>query len=131
MRSRECRPKVMDEHYKRHFGMVLKLERYYRGKSDEELRLIYAELVREQQMIGNIPLLASTTPVIFLIFGGHVNKYFPHDSFGWLLIVALSILIITWSINHHFRKKGRVGLDAHIVEQIRKERSQNQQTPVE
>jgi hypothetical protein len=121
---------MMDAHYQKHFGRVLKLERYYRRKSDEELRLIYAELVREQQMIGNIPLLASTTPVIFLIFGGHVSKYFPHDSFGWLFVVVISILIIVWSINHHFRIKGRIGLDKHIVEQIVKERSQNGQTPV-
>lgn len=120
----------MDAHYEKHFGMVQKLELYYGGKSDEELRLIQAELVREQGMIGNIPLLASTTPVIFLIFGEHVSRYFPHDSFGWLFVALLSILIIVWSINHHFRIKGRIGLDKHIVEQIIKERSQNEQTPV-
>lgn len=135
MNSRETRPKVLDEHYRKRFGMVLKLERYYRSKTEEELRLIRAQLVRQQQMLGNVPLLASTTPFVFLIFGGHVLKFFPHDSYGWLIVVVLSILVIVWSINHHFRKKGRVHLDLFLLDRIEQERaqtrSQNATSPVE
>ncbi|MCX7568893.1 hypothetical protein OS242_02820 [Tumebacillus sp. DT12] len=131
MKSRETRPQILDRHFKQREGIILAIDRYYRSKTDEELRLIRAELTREQQMLGNIPLLASTTPIVFLIFGSQVNQYFPHTSIRWKVAVVLSVLIIVWSINHHFRKRGRVYLDLYLIEQIEKERSKTAQTPVE
>lgn len=131
MKSRETRPQVLDRYFKQREGIIVAIDRYYRSKSDEELRLIRAELTREQQMLGNIPLLASTTPIVFLIFGSQVNHYFPHTSIRWKVAVVLSVLIIVWSINHHFRKRGRVYLDLYLIEQIEKERSKTAQTPVE
>jgi hypothetical protein len=129
--SRETRVHVIDAHYKQWEGLVRDLSRYYRSKSDEELWLIRAELVREQQMLGNIPLLASTTPIVFLIFGSQVNRYFPHDSWRWLVVVIASVLVIVWSINHHFRKRGRLHLDLFLIEEIQKERSKNHRTLVQ
>jgi hypothetical protein len=125
LNSRETRAHVLDAHHKKWEGLVTQLRQYYRGKSDEELWLIRAELIREQQMLGNIPLLASTTPIVFLIFGSQVNRYFPHDSMRWLLVVFVSVLVIVWSINHHFRKRGRLHLDLFLIEEIEKDRSKN------
>ncbi|HEU4964660.1 MAG TPA: hypothetical protein VFV52_12510 [Bacilli bacterium] len=130
MNSRESRPRVMDAYYKSREGLIRKVERYYRRKSDEELKWIKAELTRREKMLGNIPLLASTTPIVFLIFGSQLNKYFPHDGWEWLMAVTLSVSVIVWSINHHFRCKGRVGLDLFLVDEILKERSQTGTTPV-
>jgi hypothetical protein len=121
--SRETRPQILDGYFKKREGMVREIDRYYRSKSDEELHMIRAELTREQQMLGNIPLLASTMPIVFLIFGSQVNQYFPHNSIRWKVAVILSVLIIVWSINLHFRKRGRVYLDMFLIEQIQKERS--------
>jgi hypothetical protein len=124
LKSIETKPEVMDGYYRKHAGIVKKLYRYYSGKTGEELWTIRAVLTKRQHMLGNIPLLASTTPIVFLIFGGQVNQYFPHDSLRLLLAVLASILIIVWSINHHFRQKGRVHLDLWLIEEILKERSQ-------
>lgn len=130
LKSRETRPRVLDAHYQRHRSMLDRLVRYYSGKSTEELRYMHLELTREQQTLGNIPLLASTTPIVFLIFGGHLGRYFPHDGIGWVVIAVLSICVIVWSINHHFRQKGRVHLDKYLIEEIIKERSQNPSSSV-
>lgn len=130
MNSRESRPRVLDAYFKRNEGLTRKLERYYGNKTDEELKYIKAELIRREKMLGNIPLLASTTPIVFLIFGSQLNKYFPHNSWEWLLAVVLSVVVIVWSINHHFACKGRVGLDLFLIEEIEKERSQTESTPV-
>ncbi|TCP59336.1 hypothetical protein EV586_101552 [Tumebacillus sp. BK434] len=125
MKSTETRPKVLDGYFRAHEGIVKELCHYYRAKSKKELWLIRAELNRRRHMLGNIPLLASTMPIVFLIFGAQVNKYFPHDSLRWMIVAVASILVIVWSINHHFRQKGRVHLDLWLVDEIMKERSQN------
>lgn len=106
--------------------MLERLVSYYNSKSTEELRYMRLELTREQQTLGNIPLLASTTPIIFLIFGNHLGRYFPQDGNGWVVVTALSIVVIVWSINHHFRQRGRLHLDQFLIDEILKERrSQN------
>ncbi|KEO83736.1 hypothetical protein [Tumebacillus flagellatus] len=120
----------MDEHYGKRLGFLKKLHRYYSEKTDEELLYIRAQLVREQHMLGNVALLASTTPIVFLIFGAQLGKYFPHDSVSWVVAVVVCILIIVWSINHNFRKKSRVHLDLFLIEEIQKQRSQKSQRPV-
>ncbi|MBL0387955.1 hypothetical protein JJB07_15040 [Tumebacillus sp. ITR2] len=120
----------MDEHFGKRIGFVKRLYRYYNEKSDEELRFMRAQLVREQHMLGNVPLLTSTTPIVFLIFGTQLGKYFPHDSLSWVVAAIVCILIIVWSINHNFRKKSRVHLDLYLIEEIQKERSQNSPRPV-
>ncbi|ASS75227.1 hypothetical protein CIG75_09695 [Tumebacillus algifaecis] len=125
MKSTERNPQVLDAYYRAHEGIVKDLSHYYQSKSKEELWLIRAELTRRRHVLGNIPLLASTTPIVFLIFGTQVNKYFPHDSLRWMIVAVSSILIIVWSINHHFRQKGRVHLDLWLIEEIMKERFQN------
>jgi hypothetical protein len=124
---RETRRSILDRHYAKRIKLVKKLERYYSSKSEEELRMMRAALVREQGMLGNIPLLASTTPIVFLVFGTQMNEYFPHDSYSWLIVAGLSVVLIVWSINHHFRNKGRVNLDAHLVDQILQERERDSQ----
>jgi len=131
MRCTETRPHVLDGYYGQRMSLVPPLERYYRAKETEELLLIRSALVREQHMLGNIPLLASTTPIVFLIFGSQLGKFFPHDSLSWLVVAVLSILVIVWSINHHFRRKGRIHLDLYLVDRVLKERSQNDPSPVE
>lgn len=127
----ETRRRVLDAQYKKSKWLVKKLERYYRDKSTQDLQWMRAELERRQGMIGNIPLLASTTPIVFLIFGAQVNKYFPHDSIWLWIVVMLSVLVIVWSINHHFRVKGRVNLEVYLVDQILKERSHGKEEPVQ
>jgi hypothetical protein len=122
---------VLDEHFAKHSRFAMRLYRYYSEKSDEELRFMRAHLVQEQHMLGNVPLLASTTPIVFLIFGAQLGKYFPHDSLSWVIAALVSILIIVWSINHNFRHKGRVHLDLYLIEEIQKERSQNSPRPVQ
>ncbi|MFD2168663.1 hypothetical protein [Tumebacillus lipolyticus] len=131
MKSTETRARMLDRYYRRHAGMVKKVRRYYLMKDEEELAVIRAELTRRQHMLGNIPLLASTTPIVFLIFGSQVNRYFPHDSLHWLIVAILSILVIVWSINHHFKQKGRVHLDLWLIEQILKDRFQNAYSAVQ
>lgn len=121
----------MDEHFAKNAKFVKRLYRYYGGKSEEELRIIRAQLVRDQHMLGNVPMLASTTPIVFLIFGSQLGKFFPHDSLSWVVTAVASILIIVWSINHNFRHKGRVHLDLYLIEEIQKERSQNNTRPVQ
>ncbi len=121
----------MDKEYKKNKWLVKKIDKYYRTKSVQDLQWMRAELVRRQGMLGNIPLLASTTPIVFLIFGAQVNKYFPHDSIWLFIVVVLSILVIVWSINHHFRVKGRVNLEVYLVDQILKERSHQEEEPVQ
>jgi hypothetical protein len=131
LNTSEARPKVLDAQFKKNKWLIKKLDRYYRSKSDQDLQWMRAELQRRQGMLGNIPLLASTTPVIFLIFGAQVNKYFPHDKFHWLIVAVLSVVVIVWAINHHFRVKGRVNLEMYLVDQILKERSQRKPEPVQ
>lgn len=127
----ETRARVLDEHYSKNRRMLERLVRYYNSKSTEELCLIRLELVRERQTLGNIPLLASTTPLVFFIFSSHLERYFPHDGMGWVVAAVLSIIVIFWSINHHFRQKGRVHLDQYLIEEILKERrSQNSASSV-
>ncbi|MGB8955045.1 MAG: hypothetical protein WCC10_06710 [Tumebacillaceae bacterium] len=126
MKSLETRTRVLDAHYDKHRRMVERLVRYYNGKSTEELRYMRFEVAREQQTLGNIPLLASTTPIVFLIFGSHLGRYFPQDGIGWVVVAVLSIMVIFWSINHHFRQRGRLHLDQFLIDEILKERrSQN------
>lgn len=135
MKTGETRPHVLDAHYAKLVSLVPDLVHYYSSKSDNELQLIRAALVREQNMLGNIPLLASTTPIVFLIFGSQLGKYFPHDRMSWLVVALLSVLVIVWSINHHFRRKGRIHLDLHLVDRIMElrseERSQKSPAPVQ
>jgi hypothetical protein len=131
VKSRETRTRVLDAHYNKRRKMLERLVRYYNSKSTEELRYMRFELALEQHTLGNIPLLASTTPIVFLIFGGHLGRYFPQDGIGWVVVAMLSIVVIVWSINHHFRQRGRLHLDQFLIDEILKERrSQNSASSV-
>ncbi|PWK06628.1 hypothetical protein [Tumebacillus permanentifrigoris] len=122
---------MLDAYFAKHSRFSMRLYRYYSEKSDEELCFIRAHLIQEQHMLGNVPLLASTMPIVFLIFGSQLGKYFPHDSLSWVIAAMVSILIIVWSINHNFRHKSRVHLDLYLIEEIQKARSQNSPRPVQ
>lgn len=90
--------------------------REFQKKSLDELYILRALYTHRQGMLGNIPLIASTTPLIFFIFGKHVEKYLPSHNFWWIFVLVLTIVMITWSLNHHFRLKGEMASLLYLID---------------
>ena len=84
----------------------------------QQLYLLRAHHTCEQGMLGNIPLLVSTVPLIFLIFGSHLTEYLPSDNFGWLLAVLILIVAVIWSLTHHFQVKGKTACDLYLIDTV-------------
>ncbi|MFC4768926.1 hypothetical protein [Effusibacillus consociatus] len=96
-----------------------------------ELYLLRAQYSCEQGMLGNIPLMASTVPLVFLIFGGHVSKYLPSHNFLWIVVMVLSVIVIVWALTYHFRLKGSTACCIYLVDLAirQKERNQGRDSP--
>lgn len=91
--------------------------------SYKELVIFRAKLAEQNGMLGKIPLIMSTTPVVFLIFGSHVTKYLTTKNLLWLWFLLASITMIVWSLQYHFHKKGQTQRALYLVDAILKEKS--------
>lgn len=81
-----------------------------------ELYMLRARYTREQAMLGYIPLIASTVPLVFLIFGNHWTRYLPSHNSLWLLVMAFSIVAIVWALSYHFRRKGSTACRIYLID---------------
>lgn len=91
----------------------------------QELYLLRAHYANQQGKLGNIPLISSTVPLLFLIFGGHVTKYLPSHNFWWLLVLILTIVVITFSLNYHFHLKGQTAGIIYLLDLTIRQKEQD------
>lgn len=88
----------------------------FHNLSLQELYFLRAQYTCEKGMQGSIPLIASTVPFVFLIFGSHVTKYLPSHNFLWLIVMILSVVMIVWALTYHFRKKGQTACNMYLID---------------
>ncbi|WP_018133241.1 hypothetical protein [Effusibacillus pohliae] len=88
----------------------------------QDLYLLRARYTREQGLLGNVPLLASTVPLIFMVFGNHLAYFLPSHNSWWLLVMGISVVSIAWSLTHHFRVKGNTACMIYLIDQAIRQR---------
>jgi hypothetical protein len=109
------------------FIEIQSIQKLYQSLDSPALRLIYYRMVKEKNGSGMIPILVTTIPWLLFLFSEPLMKYlFKDGSKLWMVFGAIYLLFLMFSVILHFREKAWAAFHMEIIQDILKERSNEQ-----
>ncbi|MEH7012135.1 hypothetical protein V7087_15205 [Neobacillus niacini] len=102
---------------------IEEIQTLYRSLDSNTLQLIHYRMIKEYNGSGIIPILVSSAPWLLLLFSKQLSTFlFKNGNWLWVGFCIVYLLGLAISVIIHFREKAWAAFHIEIIQDILKER---------